>query len=111
MAEVLELKDGNCITPLGLFDIMDYVEEYMGVEVRQYIEEAIWNGEEREDWSDEEKYALLKEHYIEVLHNIDDTIVDLEKKLEGKRLDREGICVFTHKIRKITGNEFKEAAE
>ncbi|MBQ1493274.1 MAG: hypothetical protein IIZ39_15080 [Blautia sp.] len=111
MAEVLEMKDGNCITPLGLFDLMDYVEEYMGVEVRQYIEEAIWNEDEREDWTEEEKCALLKEHYIEVLHNIDDVIVDLEKKLEGKRLERDDIRHHTSKIKKITGNEFKEAAE
>lgn len=111
MADVLELNDGNCITPLGLFDLMDYVEEYMGVEVRQYIEEKIMEGDDSGNWTEEEKYDHLKEHFLQVLHNIDDVIIDLEKKLEANRLDREGMRYHTSKIRKIVGNEFKGAME
>ena len=41
MAQVLELLDGNLITPRGLCDVLDVVEEYTGTEIRQYIEDYL----------------------------------------------------------------------
>ena len=111
MADVLELKDGNCITPLGLFDLMDYIEEYMGVEVRQYIEEAIMEGDESRDWTEEERYETLKEHYTQVLLNVDDAATELERKLAAGRLDREVLRYHAGRVRMIIRNELTEGAE
>ena len=39
MAYVLELTDGSLLIPMSLFDVLDVVEESVGTDVRQYLEE------------------------------------------------------------------------
>ena len=34
----LELKDGSIIVPRSIFDVFDVVEEYMGTDIREYLE-------------------------------------------------------------------------
>lgn len=34
----LELKDGSIIVPRDLFDVLDVVEECMGTDIREYLE-------------------------------------------------------------------------
>ena len=45
MPHVLEIKGGELLTPFNVFDVMDAVEDYMGTDIRQYLEEYL-EGEE-----------------------------------------------------------------
>ena len=41
MPHVLEIKGGELLTPFNVFDVMDAVEEYMGPDIRQDLEEDL----------------------------------------------------------------------
>ena len=38
MPHVLEIKGGELLTPFNVFDVRDAVEDYMGTDIRQYLE-------------------------------------------------------------------------
>ena len=62
---VIELKDGSLITPMGVFDVLDVVEEYLGTDLRQYLED--WFENDREELTEDERFDELREHYVSVL--------------------------------------------
>ncbi len=99
MALVLEMKNGDLITPRSIFDIMDVVEEMIGVEVRQYIETYLESGNE----------PLLDEgeadHYMTVLENIEDEASGIENLLAKKGSYRKQIYEKTDKIRSMINRE------
>ena len=41
MPHVLKMKDGKLLTPFGIRDLLDAVEDYAGEELRREIEEYI----------------------------------------------------------------------
>ena len=99
MAQVLELKDGSLITPFGLFDMLDAVQEYMGTDARDYLES--WFEEEpREPLGDE----ALRDHYITVLEIIDTQLSGLENRKKKEREDTQARVQMLLR-REINGKE------
>ena len=45
MPHVLEIKGGERLTPLNVLDVMEAVEDYMGTDIRQYLEEYLLEAE------------------------------------------------------------------
>ena len=72
MAYVLELTDGSLLIPMSLFDVLDVVEESVGTDVRQYLEE--WLETEQFELSEDERFENLKDHYETVLSVIADEL-------------------------------------
>lgn len=71
----LELKDGSIIVPRSIFDVFDVVEEYMGTDIREYLE----------TWFEEPGGPVeADEHYVEVLETI-----GLELETIGRRKKTE----------------------
>lgn len=104
MALVLELLDGNLITPRSLSDVLDVVEEYTGTEIRQYLEEYLIEGPIEE--TDDERFDSLKDHYRQVLSNIKDECKEMERLLTlGKRKD---LWPQLEKITNMVNREIKE---
>ena len=46
MPHVLKMKDGKLLTPFGIRDLLDAVEDYAGEELRREIEEYIDNNDD-----------------------------------------------------------------
>ena len=71
MPHVLKMKDGKLLTPFGIRDLLDAVEDYAGEELRREIEEYI-----------------LADHQRSVLCNIRDEVDALDALLQDTRLNR-----------------------
>lgn len=97
MPHILKLKDGKLITPFGLRDVLEIVEDYAGEEVRQYLEENLSDTEALEKEIDtlykehEEELERLGDHQRAVLGDIKDEAEALSELLEEPRLDRKKI--------------------
>ena len=89
---VLELLDGNLITPHSIFDVLDVVEEQLGTEVRQYMEDYLEGGEPEKVSTDE--------HYIEVLENVEDIAEDILRQKNRKNVE-----YHVGRIINIVGND------
>lgn len=92
---VIELKDGNVIVPTSIFDALDVVEEQMGTDIREYLE----------DWFEEPGEPVgVDEHYREVLETAEMELEAMgrqKKKEQEKTLER----VLTMLRREINGKE------
>ena len=92
---VIELKNGEVIVPFGLMDALDAVEEYLGSDIREYLE----------DWFEEPGEMIEPdEHYTEVLETIEYELGKLprqKKKEQEETLHR----VQTLIRREINGKE------
>lgn len=94
MAHILEMPDGQYITPFCFQDALDAVEEYAGRELREFIEEYI------QDNADEAGLARLEaeearkdkemsdDHYHEVLIAVQDGLEGICGRMDAKRWDR-----------------------
>ena len=80
MPHVLKMKDGKLLTPFGIRDLLDAVEDYAGEELRREIEEYIDNNVQ-----DGERLA---DHQRSVLCNIRDEVDALDTLLQDTRLNR-----------------------
>jgi len=91
MPHVLKMKDGKLLTPFGIRDLLDAVEDYAGEELRREIEEYIeTNVEDIDDY--EKEYdrmerdgERLADHQRSVLCNIRD---EVDALLQDTRLNR-----------------------
>ena len=67
MAQVIQLKDGSLHTVLGEQDILSLVEEKLGMEVRQVLEEFLFeHSEDAEYIADLEKRGRGKEAALHI---------------------------------------------
>lgn len=102
MPHVLEIKGGELLTPINIFQVMDAVEEYMGTDVRQYLEEyledQVW---EPEEITDEE----IVDHYRQVLLNIKDEAEAVMKLTEKSRMEKKAVRRMMELIIKMIGRE------
>ena len=90
MPHVLEIKGGQLLTPLNVLDVMEAVEDYMGTDIRQYLEEYLLVAEsEAGEIAGEEIY----DHYKQVLMNIKDETEAAVRLMEKPRMDRKAIRV------------------
>lgn len=95
MPHSIELIDGSILTPFGIRDLLDAVEDYAGEELRREIEEYIdTNVQDIDDY--EKEYARMEQdnerlagHQRSVLCNIRDEVDALDTLLQDTRLNRK----------------------
>lgn len=102
MPHVLEIKGGELLTPCNVFDVMDAVEDYMGTDIRQYLEEYL---EDVESGAEEITDDEISDHYKQVLLNIRDETEEALKLMEKPRMDRKAIQNTLNLIVKMIGRE------
>ena len=103
MPHVLEIKGGELLTPLNVLDVMEAVEDYMGPDIRQYLEEYLLEAEsEAGEIAGEEIY----DHYKQVLMNIKDETEAAVRLMEKPRMDRKAIRVTLDIILKMIEREY-----
>ena len=102
MAETLELKGGDLFTPRSLYDVMDLVEEFMGCEVRQYLEGYMDGTVEEPD----EEYTV-EEHQGDVLTNILYKVDDVDMEMQRSRIDRQAVEMHLNAIRRMIKRELQ----
>ena len=98
MADVIELRDGNLITPFHIYDALDAVEEYCGTELRQYLEVYFLD--------DEEEEIDLDDHYITVLGSIGDVASEAERYLSKRKYQVARECL--QRIKAMTQREVQK---
>lgn len=76
MAHVLDLKDGSFVVPMNLFDALDTVEDYMGVDMRLYLEEYF-----AEDVFEE---VSIDDHYVAFLEAIEDMVMQIKQNIQRR---------------------------
>ncbi len=99
MAQAFELTSGELIVPRTIFDMMDIVEDRLGVEARQYIEAYLEDGDDsifEDDGFDRQ-----------LLDDIDDMASEIETLLAGNRLCRKKIFEKVERIRSRINRERK----
>ena len=95
MPHSIELIDGSILTPFGIRDLLDAVEDYAGEELRRKIEEYIdTNIEDIDDYEKEydrmeQDNERLADHQRSVLCNIRDEVDALDTLLQDTRLNRK----------------------
>ena len=88
------MKDGKLLTPFGIRDLLDAVEDYAGEELRREIESYIdTNAEDIDDYEKEydrmeQDNERLADHQRSVLCNIRDEVDALDTLLQDTRLNR-----------------------
>lgn len=113
MAHVMRLKDGTLHTALGILDLMDLVDTYMGDEVKTAIEEE-FNEAELAHFDDDEyikeleqENKGLREHYKEVMEELREESKKLAKEIRQPVQDRKEISDIAGHIGIITGRELR----
>ena len=95
MPHSIELIDGSILTPFGIRDLLDAVEDYAGEELRREIEEYIdTNVPDIDDYEKEydrmeQDNERLADHQRSVLCNIRDEVDALDTLLQDTRLNRK----------------------
>ena len=97
---VLELSDGKTIVPLSVFDVLDMVEDYLGVEVRQYLEDYFADEDPWADLSEDEKFIRLREHYEDLLDCIETVAMESDRLMHKNPIKRKQI---TENLQNIIG--------
>ncbi len=100
MPQVLELINGEIVTPRGFFDVMDLVEEYIGSDARQYIE-AYFEEDGLGTYEDDDQ----TDHYMQVLDNIDAEVCRIELQLGNRGAYRKQVYEGTERIKKMICRE------
>ena len=85
---VLQLSDGELLTPFGLMDVLDVVEEQMGTDIRQYIEDSFEEGIEEVEDEIEER---VNEHSRLVLENLEMKIIQIRNLMNADELDEYAV--------------------
>ena len=94
MPHVMKMKDGKLLTPFGIRDLLDAVEDYAGEELRREIEEYIETNLEDIDDNKKEYDRMerdgerLADHQRSVLFKIRDEVDALDALLQDTRLNR-----------------------
>lgn len=94
MPHAIELKDGKIMTPFGIRDLLDAVQDYAGEELRREIESYIdTNVADIDDYEKEydrmeQDNERLADHQRSVLCNIREEVDALDTLLHDTRLNR-----------------------
>ena len=93
MDNVLVLNDDSVIVPSTLFEVMDLIEERMGVDVRQYLE-SFMEETEHEPFTPDDQMATI-------LDVIGRKIALLETELSAPKLNRQNVYSHIETIRNL----------
>lgn len=111
MPHVLKMKDGKLLTPFGIRDLLDAVQDYAGEELRREIEEYIeTNVQDIDDYEKEydrmeQENERLADHQRSVLCDIRDEVDALDALLQDARLNRRRIQGAVRIIRQMINRE------
>ena len=111
MPHVLKMKDRKLLTPFGIRDLLDAVEDYAGEELRREIESYIdTNVEDIGDYEKEydrmeQDNERLADHQRSVLCNIRDEVDALDTLLQDTRLNRRRMQGAVKIIRQMINRE------
>lgn len=100
MAEILGMKDGSFIVPADVFDVLDAVEEYMGVDVRQYLELHFMDGRMEKDDGDERDREFLEQ--------LDGLVAGAMKMTDTRRIYRKDLRYELSRIHASIRHEIGE---
>ena len=110
MAQVIEVK-GKAAVVLGLKDLMELIDQHMGMEFRSAMEEMLseiyasefeWAQIEREHRTELDE---IREHYHNVIRDIRDQSEEMAGLIREKRLNRNAISKCAGKIGTLTWRE------
>ena len=110
MAHVIEMK-GKAAVVFGLKDLMELIDQHMGMEFRTTLEETLtetyasefeWAQIEREHRTELDE---IREHYHNVIRDIRDQSEELAELIREKRLNRNAISRCAGKIGTLTWRE------
>ena len=111
MSHVLKMKDGKLLTPFGIRDLLDAVQDYAGEELRREIEEYIETNVQDIDNYEKEYDRMerdgerLADHQRSVLCNIRDEVDALDTLLQDTRLSRRRMQGAVKIIRQMINRE------
>ena len=103
MSEII--LHGQIITPMGVMEALDIVEEELGADLRQYLESCLMEDGIPDSWSESDLLADQKEHYLAVLDSIDVKAAVLEQQLSQPRINRKKLQREIESIRKVIERE------
>ena len=110
MAQVIEVK-GKAAVVLGLKDLMELIDQHMGMVFRTALEETLsetyaseyeWAQIEREHRSELDE---IREHYHNVIRDIRDQSEEMAGLIREKSLNRSAISKCAGKIGTLTWRE------
>ena len=102
---LLQLNDGNMIAPLSVFDVLETVEEYLGTEVRQYLEDYFSDENPWSDLPEGEKLDALLEHYQSVLGGIEDAVLEADILMHKNPIKRKRTIENLENIQQLIEKE------
>lgn len=111
MPHAIEMKDGKILTPFGIKDMLDAVQDYAGEELRREIESYIdTNVEDIDDYEKEydrmeQDNERLADHYRSVLNDIQEEVHALDILLHDTRLNRARMQGAVKIIRQMINRE------
>lgn len=111
MPHVLKMKDGKLLTPFGIRDLLDAVQDYAGEELRREIEGYIeTNVQDIDDYEKEydrmeQENERLADHQRSVLCDIREELDALDTLLQDTRLNRRRMQGVVRIIRQIINRE------
>ena len=111
MPHVLKMKDGKLLTPFGIRELLDAVQDYAGEELSREIEEYIeTNVQDIDDYEKEydrmeQENERLADHQRSVLCDIRDEVDALDTLWQDARLNRRRIQGAVRIIRQMINRE------
>lgn len=111
MPHAIEMKDGKILTPFGIKDMLDAVQDYAGEELRREIESYIdTNVEDIDDYEKEfdrleQENERLADHYRSVLNDIQEEVHALDILLHDTRLNRARMQGAVKIVRQMINRE------
>lgn len=111
MPHAIELKDGKILTPFGIRDLLDAVQDYAGEElcreIESYIDTNVKDIDEYEKEFDrmEQDNERLADHYRSVLNDIQEEVHALDILLHDTRLNRARMQGAVKIIRQMINRE------
>ena len=107
MSEII--LHGEIVTPMGVMEALDIVEDELGADLRQYLESCLLEDGIPESWSESDLLADQKEHFLAVLGSIDVKATTLEQLLSSNRISRKKLMEEVAAIRGLIEREEKHS--
>lgn len=93
MAHLIELKDGSLHTIFDLPEVLRLIDEYMGDEIRRWLEDYLEETNEDAEYIDylEKENEKLKAHHREVMETLQKQSEQIASIIQEKEIDRKSL--------------------
>lgn len=107
MADVIQLSDGSVQTVFDERDALDLVDKYMGMEMRQWLEDWMSEGDDDAAYIEylEKEADSLRDHYKEVMAELRKESETIAGLIREKDIDRRALSAAAGNIGCITWRE------